>query len=327
MTSSFDICIVGQAGRLSYEAVLFAASLRRASPDFAGKLIVGEPQPGPLWPASPCIDPDARKLLVSLGAHIHPFECRHFGPQYPQGNKVEMLAALPPDRPFVFFDTDTLVLGPVDAIEFPFDRPAASMARENTWPVVPLYGPDLADIWQAVFARAGVDMAPSLDLAQPEGHWERHLYFNAGWFFYECPNVFARRMIELMVSLRDDPPHELSCQSLDPWLDQIALPAVVTGLGGGRPGPELCGLDGGVTLHWRALPLLYAKAPEETIAMFEDLTAPNRIKKVLKLYDPFKRIIYQGRGRKIRALFDRNELPRHEKAIRNRIKRARLWSR
>ncbi len=47
---------------------------------------------------------------------------------------------------------------------------------------------------------------------------------------------FADRMIELMVSLRDDPPTELASQSLFPWLDQIALPVVVTGLGGGRPG-------------------------------------------------------------------------------------------
>ena len=134
-------------------------------------------------------------------------------------------------------------------------------------------------------------------------------------------------MTALMRALRDKTPPELASQSLDPWLDQIALPAVVTGLGGGRPDETLGGLDGELTLHWRALPLLYAKASDETIAYLEEVTAPNRIKKVLKQYEPFKRMVYQGRGAKVRALFDRNALPRTEKPIRNRIKRAKLWMR
>ena len=47
-SEEFDIVIVAQAGRLTYEAVLFAASLRHSAPDFAGRLLVAEPQPGPL---------------------------------------------------------------------------------------------------------------------------------------------------------------------------------------------------------------------------------------------------------------------------------------
>jgi hypothetical protein len=38
-------------------------------------------------------------------------------------------------------------------------------------------------------------------------------------------------------------------------------------------------------------------------------------------------MIYQARGQKVRALFDRSNLPTHERAIRNRIKRAKLWMR
>jgi hypothetical protein len=134
-------------------------------------------------------------------------------------------------------------------------------------------------------------------------------------------------MIDLMVSLHDQPPEELACQSFDPWLDQIALPVVIAGLGGGRPGENLAGLDGSISTHWRALPLLYATAPDETITFVEEVAAPNRIKKVLKTYEPFKRILYQNRGEKIRALFDRDALPKTEKAIRNRIKRRKLWMR
>lgn len=327
MAGAFNICIVAQAGRLSYEAVLFAASLRASAPGFQGKLIVGEPCAGPLWPRDPRIDPEARKALQDLGATLVPFETLHFGARYPYANKIEMLAALPADEPFVFFDTDTLITGPVDQIAFDFDRPSASMRRENTWPEVPLYGPSLSDIWQAVYDRACVDMAPSLDQSEPEGYWQRHLYFNAGWFYFRCPQVFATRMLDLMVSLDSDRPPELACQSLNPWLDQVALPAVITGLGGGRPGPELDGLDGDISLHWRALPLLFAKAPEHTLAFLSELTAPNKIKKVLKLYEPFKRLIYQNKGEKIRALFGQDAPILPERKLRNRIKREKLWMR
>ena len=42
----FNIMIVGQAGRLQYEAVLFLASLRENSPNFRGKVIVQNPSRG-----------------------------------------------------------------------------------------------------------------------------------------------------------------------------------------------------------------------------------------------------------------------------------------
>ncbi|TCM85180.1 hypothetical protein EV216_10831 [Rhodovulum steppense] len=63
----FDVVIVGQAGRLQYEAVLFAAALRASDPDFAGSLIVAEPQPGPLWPADPRMDDPGARCWASSG--------------------------------------------------------------------------------------------------------------------------------------------------------------------------------------------------------------------------------------------------------------------
>ncbi|MEL6594970.1 MAG: hypothetical protein AAFQ47_03460, partial [Pseudomonadota bacterium] len=138
----FNIVIVAQAGRLQYEAILFAASLRANSPKFAGKLLIAEPQPGPLWPGDPRIKPDVRALLEdALGATVVPFENRHFGAAYPYGNKIEALTALPANEPFVFFDTDTLVLDEITQVPFRFTRPQASLRRENTWPKLELYGP------------------------------------------------------------------------------------------------------------------------------------------------------------------------------------------
>jgi len=327
--ATFDMLIVAQEGRLTYEAVLFAASLRHFAPDFAGKLIVAEPQPGPLWSKDPRIqDEAARNLLTGrLGATIHPFESRHFGASYPHGNKVEALASLADERPFVFFDTDTLITGPIDQVTFDFKRPSASMAREDTWPKPQLYGPGYEGIWRALYDRFQVPFEPTLDQSQPDEHWERYLYFNAGWFFYENPKTFADYMLRLMTDIRDNTPRELAAQSLYPWLDQIALPIAIAHFGGARPGPDLSGLDGDVSLHWHTLPLLYAKANDTQVAAFKELTAPNWLKKVLKTYEPFRRMIYQGRGQKVRALFDRSNLPRNDQAIRNRIKRENLWMR
>jgi hypothetical protein len=166
-----------------------------------------------------------------------------------------------------------------------------------------------------------------LDLSHPEEHWERYLYFNAGWFFYRCPRVFADRMIRIMTGLRDGSMPELASQSLDPWLDQAALPVAIAGLGGGRPGPELDGLDGAISRHWRAMPLFYARAADSELDRLAEIARPNRIKKVLKAHEPFRRMIYQNRGDKVRALFDRSRLPPSEKIIRNRIRRAGLWMR
>ncbi len=327
-TSPPNVLIVAQSGRLTYEAVLFAASLRASDPDFSGTLTVAEPTPGPLWKGDPSIKDDAaRTLLAELGATIAPFESRHFGQTYQHGNKVEALYTLPKGQPFVFFDSDTLITGPVSGIGFDFARPSASMKREGTWPKIELYGPGYTETWKSLYDRFGIDFEGSLDTSQPDEHWERYLYFNAGWFFGPCPHAFADRMIEIMVSIRDDRPEALVCQQIYPWLDQIALPLVIHDLGGGRPGPELVGLDGDITAHWRILPLYYATAKEAQIDALEGVAAPNKIKKVLKEHEPFKRMIYQGRGRKARALFDQNALPAREAAIRNRLKDKGFWMR
>ncbi|SLN14998.1 hypothetical protein ROA7450_00316 [Roseovarius albus] len=324
----FNIMIIGQGGRLQYEAILFAASLRVQSPGFSGRLIVAEPQSGPQWPQDPSIrSKQTRDLLEELGAEIIPFESKHFGEHYPYGNKIEALFALPKGEPFVFFDTDTLVLNDLSQVPFDFDRPSASLRCENTWPEIQLYGPGYTATWKSLYDQFGLDFESSLDTTYPDEFWRRYLYFNAGFFYYKCPHQFGEKFLEYALAIRDDTPEELICQSLDPWLDQVALPLVIHALGGGNHTlpPDL--LDGQVTCHYRMLPLLYARESDQVVNVLEDITAPNRLKKVLKHYDPIKFMIYHGRGQKVRNLFDRNNLPRKEQAIRNTIKRNGFWMR
>lgn len=323
----FNVCIVGQSGRLQYEALLFVASLRLSSPDFMGRVFVAEPQTGALWPKDPRMKIEIKDRLAELDAEIVPFESRHFGAAYPNGNKIEMLRALPKGEPFVFFDSDTIITGDLQSVPFNFKKPSASLKREGTWPKVELYGPGYSEIWKSLYDKFKLDFDSSLDLSEPDEYWRRYLYFNAGFFYYECPHKFGTVFEEYAVAIRDAPPPELVCQSFDPWLDQIALPLVIHKLGGGRDALPAGFLDGDVSCHYRLLPLAYARETEHVIKVLEEAAAPNRNKKLLKSYDPIKRMIYQGRGEKVRALFDQNNLPAREQAIRNRIRSEGLWMR
>ena len=325
---AFNVVIVGQNGRLSYEAVLFMASLRHSDPDFKGRVFVAEPQPGARWNNDPRIqDTEVRALLNQMGAEILPFENVHFGQSYPPGNKIEALFALPKDEPFVFFDTDTLVTGPLSAVPFDFDKPCASLRREATWPKPELYGPSYHEIWTALYEKFGLKIGPTIDESQPTDYWKRYMYFNAGWFFHRCPHEFGQRFLDIALAIRDDPPEELVCQELFPWLDQIALPLVIHSFGGARLTIPDGLLDGSVTCHYRVFPLLYAREADQVVDVLETVSAPNKIKKVLKTYDPIKLMVFQRKGHKVRAMFDRDHLPAREQMIRNQIKREKLWMR
>ncbi|MEL6450798.1 MAG: hypothetical protein AAFQ19_06025 [Pseudomonadota bacterium] len=327
-TGAFNVALVGQSGRLSYEALLFVASLRANSPKFKGRVLVAEPQPGDLWHTDPRIGPDdVRAALTDLGAEIIPFDSVHFGQTYPYGNKIEMLTALPAGEPFVFFDSDTLITGDLTTVPFDFDRPSASLRREGTWPQIELYGPGYNDIWGSLYTLFDLDFASSLDMSEPDEYWKRYLYFNAGFFFGACPHAFGTLFLDYALAIRDTPPNALVCQSLDPWLDQVALPLVIHALGGGRDSAVHDYLDGPVSCHYRLLPLLYARESDAVIQVLQDVVAPNKVKKVLKSYEPIKRMVLQGRGEKVRALFDQNDMPRREQAIRNRIKSNGFWMR
>lgn len=324
----FNIVIVGQNNRLQYEAVLFAASLRHSSPEFDGRLFVAVPQAGPKWRNDPSIQNiDVLRALDSLGAEILPFRNKVFGESYPNGNKIEALLALPEGEPFVFFDSDTLITGDVSSVPFNFDRPGASLKREGTWPHPTLYGPGYTEIWKSLYDRFGLDFESSLDRNEPDEYWRRYLYFNAGFFYYSCPRAFGQRFLTYSRSIKDAPPPELICQSLDPWLDQVALPLVIHSFGGNRESLAPGYLDGAVSCHYRLFPLLYARESDHAIEVLETVAAPNKIKKVLKNYEPLKKMVFQGKGARVRALFDQDNLPRKEQAMRNRIKSEGLWMR
>lgn len=325
---SFNILVVAQAGRLEREAALFAASLRHSAPGWRGRLIVAEPREEGAWAkVRTRISDPVRGVLEGLGAEITPFTAHHFGRSYPYGNKIEALSILPEGEPFIFFDSDTLITGPLQRLPIDFARPSASMRRKGTWPLPPLYGPGYDDIWRSLYDRFGLNFESSLDAEQPSEHWERYLYFNAGWFFGADPAEFGRRFLDYALAVLADPGEALACQSLDPWLDQVVLPLVVHGLQGGRPDVSLAGLDGDITCHYRNLPLLYARESDAALALAEELLSSPLLAPLFDGDEAVTRLLGQGEGRRIvRAHFQPPcDLP--EQAIRQWLKRAGLWFR
>ena len=124
--------------------------------------------------------------------------------------------------------------------------------------------------------------------------------------------------------IRDDPPEELVCQSLYPWLTRSPCRC---GAFLGRAASRLAGLDGGVTCHYRSLPLLYACSGDRVVEVMEQVAEAKENRRLLRDWPQAKQMVYQNKGRKARALFDRQSLPRHEQAIRNALKREGLWLR
>lgn len=322
--ASFDILLVGQNGRIGYEALLCVASLRAHDPGFDGRVVVAEPQPGPLWSKDPRLPGHLRDALRDLGAELTPFDSHAFGETYPNGNKIEALSCLAPGKAFLFLDSDTFITGALSRCPLAFDRPAASPRVRDTWPKVPAYGPTRFDIWSSLYRLFDLDIERTLDPRFPADDRRHYLYCNAGWFFGPCGPTFGAKLTDIATEIRDHPPVELANQTLYPWLDQIALPLVLAQYGGRHPAPEL---DGQLLHHYRHLPLLFATGPDRTIAQLTRITDRNRVKKHLKRYAPFHRTLYRGGGEKARALFDRARLPHSETVIRNRLRRAGLWGR
>ena len=319
MTRPISLLAIVQNGRLAYEALVFMASLAKQGFPENFRPILAEPCPGDLWEEDPGLyDPEIRSLLGELGAKIVPFQNSIWGSRYPQGNKIEALTVLDPDAPFVFFDTDTLFVGDPGRVPFDFSRPSASLRVEPTWPSPWEGGPGRDAIWASLYRLTGI--------RDPKDAGRPYPYYNAGFFCHASPAEFHRRFVQIATKIENEPPPELDGQRLYPWLDQIALPLVLESFGGVPEDLPQGLIDGRITCHWRTLPLLYARESDAVIETLEKIAGEQHIKRILRRWEPARRMIYQGEGRKARALFT-DDVPDTEEPIRKRLRAAGLWIR
>ena len=110
-------------------------------------------------------------------------------------------------------------------------------------------------------------------------------------------------------------------------MDQVALPLVIHALGGGRDSLPSGFLDGRHSCHYRLIPLLYARESQAVVTLLEDLTTPDHVKTVFKIHPPYRRLIYERQGQRLRQMFDQAALPETEQMIRKTIKQTGLWLR
>ena len=100
---TYNILIIGQSGRLQYEAIMFLASLRQSTPDFNGQVFVAEPQHNEHWTQNPAItDPEIRGLINALGGKISPLENKYFREYTPMGTRLKRALSCPRASPSSF---------------------------------------------------------------------------------------------------------------------------------------------------------------------------------------------------------------------------------
>ena len=228
----FNICIVGQRGRLEYEALLFMTTFRQLTSSGDVSVYVCTPVDSSVWTSNPDMrGTQIAERLVDLGARIVHFENERFGSRYPHSNKIYALGALPAGEPFLFLDTDHVVLSDLAELKLDFHKPTGAF-EVHRWPVPEKSRYTREQIWTSLYRMFDLPTKGWFrDIDDPDVN-RRYPYFNAGSYYYLCPQKFLRIYRHVLHRIHDDPPEELENQRMFPWLDQISLPIVMNFLGG-----------------------------------------------------------------------------------------------
>ena len=111
--------------------------------------------------------------------------------------KIEALEAFRLGKPFIFFDSDTLITGNLAEVPFDFNRPSGSLRHEATRPKVIVGGPDCQTIWKSLYDHFGLNFATSLNPKHAMSNCRHYLYFSAGFFYYQYPKIFGQLFADM----------------------------------------------------------------------------------------------------------------------------------
>jgi hypothetical protein len=235
-----NIVIVAQAGRIGYQAVLCAASIRAFHGAGDVRTFVCVPQNSPRWDNDPSLaDPELLRLFKRYDCEVVPFDNAGFGSAYPHSNKFYAILSLPPEEPFVFLDSDSMLVAPIAPGALSFESPALKPGGPS-WPVEGADGRSIGEVWRALYAFFDIDPAPWRDLSRKDDDHQCYPYYNGGIVYHANARGFGELWLELAQRIWRERPAAIAGQPLKPWLDQIALPVLLAKLGipsGREPDP------------------------------------------------------------------------------------------
>lgn len=225
-----NVAIIAQAGRLGYQALLCVASIRLFHSANQVRVFVCIPNKSDLWRGDPAVsDPDLMQSFARYGCELAYFDNLDFGSRYPHSNKFYSILALPESEPFVFIDSDGILVAPIQPESLNFRRPAFQPASAS-WPKPNRGSHSISEIWRGLYDFFGLDASTYLDPKQREDSFQYYPYYWAGAIYYAQAGTFGRTILDMALRLWRERPAVLAGQPLTPWLDQIILPLVLARL-------------------------------------------------------------------------------------------------
>lgn len=290
-----NIYIIGQNGRLQYEALLCMISFLRCNNAGAANLFVCTPKNSSLWDTNPDMsNSEIAETLRSLGVNVVTFDNTHFGTRYPHSNKVYALAALPPDEPFIFFDSDHIFKAPLESVVIDFKKPIARQTA-LAWPVVNKTNYSRAELWQAIYDMFNMSTSNWFRDDFPISDPRRFPYFNGGVFFGDAAGKYFNRYKYFMEELDENPPEQLDKWSLYPFLDQVTLPLVMKDLGGLNDYYDGDYPFNSISKHYFAIPYLFFQPNNEWQKISESIVNDPQFSKLFEADETFRHYFF-GEG-------------------------------
>jgi hypothetical protein len=228
---TLNVAIVGQAGHIGYQALLCAASIRAFHPATEVRVFVCIPDYSENWHSDPRVsDPDLIDAFSRYDCEIIHFENVHFGSDYPHSNKFYSILSLPADEPFLFLDSDCIVLGPMRPETLGFAQPALRPAT-SVWPVARLNKYTAAEVWRSLYEFFELDPSGYFSAEHGDNAPQCYPYYSAGMMYYARAGLFGRTMLDMARRVWNEKPDIIRDQPLKPWLDQVVLPLALARLG------------------------------------------------------------------------------------------------
>lgn len=279
-----NVTFVAQGGRIGYQALLCAASIRNFHPASDVRIFVCIPKNTKKWKTDPSVtDSDVLAGFDRYGCNVVTIDNTQWGSKYPHANKFYSILALPPDEPFVFLDSDTVLVSELSDAALNLHHPALKPGGFS-WPQMTA-DRSIGETWRQLYRFYGLDPEPFHDPERPDTHHRCYPYYNAGVVYFEQAGAFANRWIGMARELALKKPPLMEGQEMFPFLDQITLPVALASFG--VPRAETCDEIHDLVVHYHSPFFLQVRHPEAAV-VFEELKKDEPLVSALQHDEAFR---------------------------------------